>query len=115
MQRNRDVQIARHIIGYCHEVEEALLRFGKDKETFLQDAVFRNACAMPLMQIGELAKKFSDAFIAEHDAIPWKAVKGMRTIFAHDYQSMDRSMIWDTAVYDTPAVKQVLEEFLRQR
>jgi len=56
---NKDRQILDHIVKYCDEVDLAISEYGNDKETFLNNPVFRNACAMPIMQIGELAKRLS--------------------------------------------------------
>jgi uncharacterized protein with HEPN domain len=38
---------------------------------------------MPILQIGELAKNLSDEFRETNNDIPWKAIMGMRDIFAH--------------------------------
>ena len=59
---NKDRQILDHIVKYCDEVDLAISEYGNDKETFLNNPVFRNACAMPIMQIGELAKRLSPEF-----------------------------------------------------
>ena len=50
---NRDEEIIRHILRYCHETEMAVSRFGEDKEVFLSDPVYRNSVAMPIQQIGD--------------------------------------------------------------
>lgn len=114
MPLNRDEQVAKHILTYCKQVALAVQRFGNDEAVFRNDPVYRNACSMPLMQIGELAKKFSPAFIKGHPGIPWQAIKGMRTMFAHDYGSMDIGVIWETATKDTPVLEQCLQQFLAQ-
>ena len=58
---------------------------------------------MNLLQIGELAKKLSDEFMASTmPDMSWRAVIGMRNLFAHDYGSMDIERIWETAVNDIP-------------
>ena len=51
---NKDRQILDHIVKYCDEVDLAIFEYGNNKETFLNNPVFRNACAMPIMQIGEI-------------------------------------------------------------
>ncbi len=113
MLPDRDQQIARHMAEYCEEIMLAVEHFGKDETKFLQDPVYRNACAMPLMQIGELAKKLTDSFVQEHDSVPWKAIKGMRNLFAHDYRSMDERMIWKTITRNIPDLQAFLESYLQ--
>jgi len=43
MADNRNADVLRRIISYCHEIEEAIRRFGKDYTVFAQDSVYRNA------------------------------------------------------------------------
>lgn len=99
---SKDKQILYHILKYCDEVDLAIKEYGKDKDIFKLNPVFRNACAMPMMQIGELAKKLSQETIECANDIPWKAIKGMRDLFAHDYHSMNHDMMWTTSVKNIP-------------
>ena len=84
----KDAQILEHIIKYCIDIQLAVEHFGKDETTFTHNPVYLNACSMPLLQIGELAKKLSNVFIASTPSIPWRQIKGMRDFFAHDYLQM---------------------------
>ena len=110
----KDRQILEHIIEYCREVQLGLMEFHSDKTLCMQNAVFRNACAMPIMQIGELSKKLSDDIQDSHREIPWRAIKGMRDIFAHDYHSMNKDMIWGTSTNNIPALSVELEKILKE-
>lgn len=108
----KDRQILEHIYRYCSEIELALTAFHYSYEEFLANPVFINACSMPMMQIGELAKKFSPHFLEQHKYIPWKQIKGMRDIFAHNYHSMNKKMIWETATKEIPAFKENIASIL---
>lgn len=110
---SRDRDIIEHILRYCREIDQAVERFGNDKDTFMADAVYRNSVAMPVQQIGELAKHLTDEFLEEHTQIPWKNIKGMRTWFAHQYLDMDRAVIWDVVQNGIPPLKEFCEEYLR--
>ena len=84
-QHNRDKSILQHMIEHCEKIQKALDRFGDDFETFKNDDVLRDAVSMNLQQIGELAKKFSDEFLnATRPEMNWRAITGMRNLFAHD-------------------------------
>ena len=96
----RDKDILNHMVTYCGEIDAAFDLFGRDEEIFKSNAVFRNAVSMPLQQIGELAKHFTDEFLDTYDEIPWKQVKGMREWFAHQYSEMNLHVIWHTATVD---------------
>ncbi len=38
---NRDRDIILHILKYCNEIYLAIERFGKNKDAFMEDAVYR--------------------------------------------------------------------------
>ena len=57
---------------------------------------------MPMLQIGELAKRLSENILEATKVIPWKQVKGMRDFFVHDYLSMDKEIIWNTLLVNIP-------------
>ena len=112
--KNKDKQILEHIIKYCIDIRLAIEHFGKEEELFTRNPVYLNACSMPLLQIGELAKKLSDEFIASSPNIPWRQIKGMRDFFAHDYRSMNKHIIWMTVINNVPALQSDCEKILYQ-
>lgn len=102
-QHNRDNSILLHISEHCERIQKSLNRFGSDFDTFKSDNDLRDSVSMNLLQIGELSKKLSDEFIsATQSEMNWRAIIGMRNLFAHDYGSMDIERIWETAVSDIP-------------
>ena len=109
---SKDRQTLEHIIRYCDEIQMALQHFGKDEKIFKTDPVFLNSCSMPLLQIGELAKKLSDELTSAE--IPWKQIKGMRDFFAHDYRSMNKHIIWVTVITKVTMLKEQCESLLRE-
>ena len=112
MENERDIAVLRKILRYCCEVDEAVERFGKNFEIFENDAVFRNAVSMPIMQIGELTKQLSDEFTATDSNVPWHSIRGMRNWFAHNYHGMDIEAIWGTVVNDIPVLRKFCEDTL---
>lgn len=105
MTNKRNIDIIVHISRYCDEIKGAIDLFGDDKSIFLNNAIYRNAVAMPIEQIGELAKHLSDDFLSQHSEMPWKDIKGMRIWFAHQYLSMDKEIIWKVMHEDIPQLK----------
>ena len=63
---DRNISILEHIIAYCDQIEETIRRFGKDYDVFSTDAIYRNAAALCVLQIGELAGKLTDEFRTAH-------------------------------------------------
>lgn len=67
-------------------------------------------------QIGELAGHLSEAFKEKtKNEIPWKEIRGMRNIFAHNYLEMDAERIWEVAAEDIPALKKFCEAQVKSK
>lgn len=48
-----------------------------------------------------LLKEHSD-FLAEHPAVPWISMKGMRNRLAHGYFDIDLTVVWQTVQSSLP-------------
>jgi len=110
----RNIDILEHIIKYCNQIDEAKERFGCTFEKFEHDNVYHNAVSMCVLQIGELVTHLSDDFKNSFDRIPWKSIKYMRNIMAHNYEDMEVKIMWDTITNDTPALRDYCAEALNQ-
>lgn len=106
----RDISILRHIHGYCVQIEETVARFGDDFTVFRADFVYRNAVAMCLLQIGELAGHLSEEYRNEHTQMPWRQIKALRNIIAHNYGSVDADTAWEIVHEDISALRSYCEE-----
>ena len=113
MTSKRDLEIIRHIHRYCSEIEETIAYFGNDRNVFFANAIYRNAAATPIEQIGELVKRLSGDFLSAHPDVPWSAIKGMRTWFAHQYLTMDRAIMWKVMQEDIPVLKAFCEKVIK--
>lgn len=102
---DRDRSILNHIVRYCEEIETTVTRFGNSYEVFSNDSAYRNACALCILQIGELSGHLSEEFRKKHTQVPWQQMRGLRNIVAHAYGSVDTKSIWQTIVEDIPALK----------
>lgn len=109
---NRDKIILQKIVRYCEQIEGTLDRFNRDKKSFCTDYVFFNACNMCVIQIGELAGNISDDFREAHTEIPWRQLRGLRNIYAHNYQGVDYDLAWDTLIDDLPQIKKECQKIL---
>ena len=109
---NRDSSILSHIIRYCDEIDATVIRFGNTYEVFSVDSAYRNACALCILQIGELSGHLSEDFRKTHAYIPWQQIRGLRNIVAHAYGSVDAKSIWQTIIEDIPALKSFCEQHI---
>lgn len=106
IENERDQSIIEHILRYCEQVCNYINRFGKDFKIFTSDSAFRDAVSMDLLQIGELSGRLSEGFMEQYKSeIPWKEVRGMRNLFAHNYIKMNLTIIWETATVSVPILK----------
>ena len=110
----RDINLIRHILRYCTEIEVAHSDFGMSKERFLDSSTYRNAIAMPILQIGELANHLSSEFREEHAEISWKQIIGTRNFYAHAYHSVDLELVWETSLDDVKHLKSFCKEVLEK-
>ena len=116
-KRDRDITRIRSILKYCFEVELTHKTFHDDKALFLDNkngSIYRNAIAMPILQMGELANSLSDEFIKSHSDIPWRDIIGMRHMAVHHYYRLNSEKIWEISKSDVPEladkVRAILDE-----
>lgn len=92
------------------ETEERVSALGLTKERFVSDDSLQgrmnvDAIFMCVFRAAEEAGNMSDETKQTYPHIPWRAIHGMRNIFAHDYGKLDRAAIWSTVVVDLPVLK----------
>lgn len=109
---SRDRIILIKIVQYSEEIQATVERFSATRESFAADHVVKNAVAMCILQIGELSGRLTDAFKETHKDVPWREIKAMRNIAAHNYGEMDIDILWETALYDIPELKKYCEVIL---
>ena len=111
---NRDRSILEHILSYCMDIEETVQRFGESYDLFVGDKTYRNACALCILQIGELAGHLSEDFRRRHREMPWNEIRAMRNVVAHAYASISFKTTWDTIQTDIPELKRFCTDLLSQ-
>lgn len=98
--KNEDILIIKKIVKYCVDISTLMERFDTDFERYKTDISFQYSCNMCIIQIGELANRLSDEAKEIGSNIPWKAIRGMRNLHAHDYENVDLEIVWYTLVED---------------
>ena len=94
------------IVKYCEDIDHAHGEYHRDYAVFCANPTYRNAVAMCLLQIGELTTKLSLEFKDQYPEIPWRAIRGMRNVVAHDYGKIDEETVWETAEDGTRELKE---------
>lgn len=111
---DRDKNIISHMMKYCDEVATAHDDFSHSKEKFMISSTYRNAITMPILQIGELSNHLSEEFKLQYRQIPWNAMRGIRNLMAHQYQSVDFDVIWDTSRNDILDLRSFCASYLEE-
>ena len=111
--KNRvDKIVVEKIIGYCDDIEENMNQINATYEIYLTNKMFRYACDMCVLQIGELIKRLSEDFKGRHSEIPWHSIKAMRNVLVHEYEVVNLESAWKDLTRDVPELKSRLELIL---
>lgn len=102
------------IISYCNDIENIIDRFGNSLEDFEKDFAFQYSCGMCIIQIGELTTRLTDDFKEKYSEIAWIQIKGLRNIYAHEYENVDFEEIWKIISEDIPDLKEKLQKILSE-
>lgn len=101
--------VLQKIIQYCEEIVQILKKHHFDRKDFENNAEFQFASGMCIIQIGELVARLDRKFVEKYPDIPWRQIKGMRNIYAHDYDVIDNDMVWMTITEEIPELKMKLQ------
>jgi uncharacterized protein with HEPN domain len=82
---------------------------GVRRESFMGDAEKQDAVLRRFEIIGEAASRLAPESQAQFPSLPFRAMRGMRNIIAHDYGEVDLELVWKTATADLPVLIETLE------
>ena len=82
---------------------------GVSREQFMADTEKQDAVLRRLEIIGEAASRVSPETQAQFPGLPFRAMRGMRNIIAHDYGDVDLEQVWTTASTDLDKLISTLE------
>jgi uncharacterized protein with HEPN domain len=99
------LEATRKITVYTASLSKAV--FLEDEKTL--DAVVRN-----LEVIGEAVKKLPENLRAEHSAVEWKKIAGLRDILIHEYFGLDAEIVGDIVQNKVPALDREVRTMLNE-
>ena len=104
--RLRDIlEAARLIACYLKDTTEADFLANSEK----QDAVIRR-----IEIIGEATAHLTETTRQAIPALPFRKMRGMRNIVAHDYANVDLKIVWEVGIVHMVEICAVLEKFFAQ-
>lgn len=110
IERTRKILMA--IIKHCNSITETKKHFGNEYKKFENNIIYQNAILTPVTQIGELVKRLPIEFRNEHGEIPWRNIAGMRDIVVHNYETIDKLILWNVADKETDKIKEFCKKIL---
>lgn len=109
----RDFFAVRQILSFCNTITERIQNHNMTYDEFKSNSEYQDLLGMPIMQIGEFAKRLSKEFTDIHKNIPWNEIRDMRNIYAHEYLNLNLGYVWSTATEDIPELRKFCEEILK--
>ena len=104
---HRDFVVTAKILQEIQDIKS--FTEGLSVEKYLEDLKTQKSVAMTLINIGELCGAYSEAFLEEHNSIPWRQIRALRNIAAHKYEAISHSDVWETVSTDIPELEAVLK------
>lgn len=82
-------------------------------EEFEADLLRQRAVAMTFVLIATAAARIQTLFPdigSEQPEIPWAKMRGLRNLVVHQYDRLDRRIIWDTVQVDLPRLIRQIDQ-----
>lgn len=107
-------KVLKTIIKHCNIINDTKNFFGDDYLKFEENNIYQNAILTPVTQIGELVKKLPLDFREKYNQIPWKNIAGMRDIVVHNYETIDKAILWNVTEEEIYKIKEFCKEVLKE-
>jgi uncharacterized protein with HEPN domain len=104
---------------YVNQILEAICEieeFTKNLtyEDFLRNKMAIKAVSMNLILIGENVKQVPAEIKQKHRQIPWTRMKSARNFVAHEYPKIEFKEMRDTAKFELPLIRAMLQKILAE-
>ena len=80
------------------------------EEAFGRDDNWRSRESMKslFVDLNTAADRIPEQVREQYPSIPWRALRGLRNVLAHDYSSIRYDILWETAARNLPEVRREL-------
>ncbi|MCL2235841.1 MAG: DUF86 domain-containing protein [Defluviitaleaceae bacterium] len=109
--KEKDKVIIKKMISYSDDIEGYV--DGLHFSGFEENSVIHRACALTILQIGELSKRLSEDLKEEYSQVPWKDMRDARNFLAHEYESLKMNLLWMVVKESVPKLKEQLINILK--
>lgn len=100
------------LLGFADEIRQYVISLGE--QNFSSHRPTQLITEALLHRIGESVSRLDDGFVAQHPAVEWQKMKGMRNVVAHEYGFIDYRIVWralsNVLPNDAAAIESILEQ-----
>ena len=100
------------ILGFADEISQYVTSLGE--QNFYGHRQTQLIAEALMHRIGEAVSRLDDGFVAEHPAVEWQKMKGMRNVVAHQNDFIDYRIVWralsDVLPNDVATIQRILEQ-----
>jgi uncharacterized protein with HEPN domain len=100
-----------HILQAIHDIEVFIHDI--DSESFLKDRLVASAVLFQFSVIGEGINHVEGELLSKYE-YPWHKVRAFRNLISQVYFQVKLEAVWDTIINDLPALKEQIENILKQ-
>jgi len=109
MLDEKQLGLLRDMLDSARQIQSYLT--GLDRDGFSLNIEKQDAVLRRFEIVGEAASRVSSETQVLFPNLPFRSMKGMRNIIAHDYGEVDLDQVWQTASTDIPAMIKILDEY----
>ena len=103
-----DLKTRAALIDLADFVRMAVDLTGRGRAEYDGDIVLRLAGEAIISRVGEAVQRISDDFKDAHPGVPWRAIRNVRNLGAHEYDLIDHAANWEVLARGLPAVGRML-------
>jgi len=98
------------MLDYINRIAKSIK--GISYDDFMQDDDKQAACSFNISQIAENANKITDSDKKHHKDLPWIEIKALRNRIVHDYDSINKKILWDTIKTELPKLAKDIKDII---
>jgi uncharacterized protein with HEPN domain len=99
------------ILGAIADIQTWTLE--KTQEDLDADPILLRAILYSFTIVGEASSHIPEDLQAQYSELPWRLMKAMRNVMAHEYFQIDSQILWRTIQKNLPQVRSQLESLLQ--